>query len=155
MKHKDGVLGVYNYYILNTTYAFSDKAFGEDRFLYLLDHSADYPAYVLVDSASGDIIGFTKLGEYLSYDTFKGAAYVTYYLMPGYTGIGLGKKCLDVLTEDARKLGIRNLIADVSSENTGSIAFHKKHGFRFVGEIKNAGFKLGRSFGAVYFHKEI
>ena len=52
-------------------------------------------------------------------------------------------------------MGIKNLLAEVSSENNGSLSFHKKHGFEVVGELKNIGTKFNRKFGIVYMQKTI
>jgi phosphinothricin acetyltransferase len=67
----------------------------------------------------------------------------------------LGSLCLAKLEADARKKGIDNLIADISSENTGSVAFHKKHGFSIAGELLNVGRKHNKSFGIVYMQKQL
>ena len=36
------------------------------------------------------------------------------------------------------------MIGGIDAQNTGSIAFHKKFGFKEAGTIKEAGFKFGR-----------
>ncbi len=52
-------------------------------------------------------------------------------------------------------MGIRHLIAEVSSENEGSLTFHQKHGFTVVGELKEIGYKLDRTFGVVLLQKTL
>lgn len=51
-------------------------------------------------------------------------------------------------------MGITDLVAEISSENYGSIAFHKKHGFYIAGELKNIGMKVNRKFGIMYMQKK-
>ena len=63
--------------------------------------------------------------------------------------------CLDKLEKEAAKQGISNLIADISSENYGSINFHKKHEFSVVGELNEIGRKLDRNFSIVLMQKKI
>ena len=45
--------------------------------------------------------------------------------------------------------------AEISSENNGSISFHKKHGYSLVGELHDIGEKFGREFGIVYMQKTL
>lgn len=52
-------------------------------------------------------------------------------------------------------MGIKNIIAEVSSENKQSIDFHKKHGFVVAGELKDIGEKFEHSFGVVYMQKRL
>jgi phosphinothricin acetyltransferase len=47
------------------------------------------------------------------------------------------------------------LVANASSENEGSIRFHLARGFTEYGRLENAGEKLGRKFGIVYFEKKL
>ncbi len=63
--------------------------------------------------------------------------------------------CIKKLEEEAKKRNISNLISDVSSENTGSINFHKKHGFTVIGELKDVAAKFGRNFGLVLMQKRM
>ena len=52
-------------------------------------------------------------------------------------------------------MGIKNIVAEVSSENEQSIEFHKKHGVVVAGELIDIGEKFGRSFGVVYMQKRL
>lgn len=104
---------------------------------------------------SGSIVGFCQLSAYSPFPTFRSAAYVTYFLAEGSTGKGIGSLCLSKLEEEAKAMGIKHLIAEVSSENEGSLAFHQKHGFTVVGELKEIGQKLNRTFGVVLLQKTL
>lgn len=71
-----------------------------------------------------------------------------------YTGKDVGGKCLSKLIEAGKEMGIRHLVASISSENTASLRFHERQGFRRVGELSDIGEKLGRSFGVVLMQKD-
>ena len=101
------------------------------------------------------IVGFCYLSAYNPFETFKRTAKLTYFISEKYVGKGLGSICLKRLEDEAVDMGIHDLIAEISSENNGSINFHKKYGFEVVGELKNVGFKRNRSFGVVYMQKYI
>jgi L-amino acid N-acyltransferase YncA len=66
------------------------------------------------------------LRAYSPFPTFSKTAEITYFIKPGYTGKGIGKKILDSLLAKARETGITSIIASISSLNEGSINFHKK-----------------------------
>ncbi|WP_411679767.1 N-acetyltransferase family protein [Clostridium thailandense] len=53
-------------------------------------------------------------------------------------------QCLLKLQEYASEMGITDLVAEISSENHGSIEFHKKYDFYIAGELKNIGIKFNR-----------
>ena len=70
-------------------------------------------------------------------------------------GKGIGKAALEKLEEEAKKIGIKTLLADISSENTQSIHFHEKNGFRICGRFHNIGKKKGKNFDVVWMEKTV
>ncbi|MDY2881113.1 MAG: GNAT family N-acetyltransferase [Romboutsia timonensis] len=98
---------------------------------------------------------YNSNSKYSGFSTFKSTATITYFIAEDYTRKGLGSECLKKLEEDAVKMGIKNIIAEVSSENKQSIDFHKKHGFVVAGELKDIGEKFEHSFGVVYMQKRL
>ena len=56
---------------------------------------------------------------------------------------------------EAKKMGIKVLLADISSENRDSIKFHLKNGFSRCGLFHKAGFKFGKHFDVVWMEKEL
>ncbi len=155
MEHQKGVMEIYNYYVENGTAAFPSQKLPEQFYPMLLKKAEGYPAYVLIDSKISKVIGFCMLSQFLPFSSFQGTACLTYFFAPDYTGNGLGSICLAKLENEARKKGIDNLIADISSDNTGSVSFHKKHGFSIAGELLNVGNKHNKSFGIVYMQKQL
>ena len=114
-----------------------------------------YPAYVLVDDVSCHVVGFSFIRPLPPLPTFQKTAVIDYFTAAEHTGKGLGPLCLQRLEQDAKKAGISHIIADVSSENHGSLSFHKKHGFRQCGIMENIGNKLGRNFSVIRMQKDI
>lgn len=154
-KHQIAVMEIFNYYIATGTAAFPNSSLPEQAYPLLMKKSEGYPAYAIIDTDTYGIVGFCFLSPYNPLPTFKATAAVTYFISKDYTGRGLGGTCLKKCEEDAADMGITNLIAEISSENVRSIAFHKKHGFQIVGELKGIGAKLKCSFGVVYMQKSI
>lgn len=153
-KHQNDVMKIYNYYVETTTSAFPSQPMPEAFFHVFLEMTeGKYPAYVVLDGEN--VAGFCMLTAYHSAQTFSKTASVTYFIDKEYTGKGIGKQCLEKLIEEAKKMGICHLISDISNENTGSINFHEKNGFRKVGEFEAIGEKLGRSFGLVLMQRDV
>lgn len=154
-KHQKDIMKIYNYYVENSTAAFPSNPMPEQFYGFLLQRCEGYPAYAVIDSDTGCVVGFCMLSAYLPLQTFTKSACLTYFIAPEYTGKGIGGECLQKLESEAKQMGITQLISDISSENNVSISFHKKHGFVLAGELSDIGEKLGRSFGIVYMQKKL
>jgi len=98
--------------------------------------------FVAVEGAG--VIGFA------SYSTFRagpGYAYTkehSIWLAPHAVGHGTGRALMAELENHAVAAGVHSLIAAISSENAGAVAFHEKIGFGRVAEIPQAGRKFDR-----------
>ena len=66
-------------------------------------------------------------------------------------GRGVGRKLLDAIIERARSQDYHVLIGGIDADNAISIDLHKKFGFTFCGEIREAGFKFGRWLHLVFY----
>lgn len=153
-QYQSEVMEIFNHYILTSTAAFPGNSLPEPFFAMLLKKSeGGYPAYAVL--CDGKVAGFCQLSPYNPFSTFAGTACVTYFPSPEYSGKGIGTECLRRLEEDGKKMNISHLIAEVSSENDGSLRFHEKNGFRIVGELNGIGSKFGRSFGITLLQKDI
>ena len=153
-EHRKPVIDIFNYYIRETTAAYRRDPVGYDFFGNFTGDTATHPAYA-IRNADGVVAGFCMLEPFMNVATFAGIAEVTYFLHPEHTGRGIGSLALSRMEDDAKKIGIRKLVANASSENPGSVRFHLERGFTEYGRLENAGEKLGRRFGIVYLEKTI
>jgi len=153
-EHIKEVTGILNYYIENTTAAYREEAVSDDFSLRFLEGPDVYCSFVIKNNSNG-IIGFCMLEPHSSLSTFSEAAEVMYFIHHKYTGNGAGSLALEIMESEARKRGIRKLLADISTENLTSIDFHVKKGFDEYGRLADIGKKLGRSFGIVYLVKDL
>ena len=154
-ENKDGeaVVNIFNYFVRNSFAAYPDKEVGLEFFKRLCDLTTGYAFYVV--EVKGNVAGFGLIRAYHHSESFKHTAEVTYFLLPEYTRKGIGENLLKILTEKARELGIKILLASISSENEMSINFHYKHGFTKCGTMKGIGQKKGRYFDVVWMQKSI
>jgi L-amino acid N-acyltransferase YncA len=151
--HGSEVMDIFNYYIENGFSAYPDKTLPDEFFKKLIDMTRDYPAYTIF--ADDKVAGFCFIRAYNPFPTFKECAEISYFIHKDYTGKGIGKSALDKLETGAKKMGIKIILASISSENTQSISFHKKNGFRECGRFENVLKKKGKLMDVVWMQKDI
>ncbi len=147
-------MDIFNHYVLNSFAAYPESKIPNQFFSRFLEIGQAYPAFV-IKSADGRVIGFCLLRPYNPFSTFRETAEVSYFIRGGFTGKGLGTSALAMLEGEARKMGIRHLLADISSENPGSIAFHERNGYTRCGTFGDIGKKFGKSFSVIWMEKQI
>ena len=151
---KDSILSVYNYYVENSFAAYREKKVDSDFFQQLKNMAEGYPFYV-VQIPDKRIIGFAFLHSYSEEQCFNRVAEITYFILPSYTGKGIGKDLLGMLINEARKMRIETLLAHISSKNQPSVNFHRQNGFQECGRFINIGKKSGEDFDVVWMQKFI
>ncbi|MEQ8176387.1 MAG: N-acetyltransferase family protein [Syntrophomonadaceae bacterium] len=154
-EHQKSVMEILNYYIETSTAAFPATTLPEPFFAKLMENTDGYPAYVAINSETSEAAGFCKLRPYSPFSTFKATAVISYFISPGYVGQNIGGQFLERVSADAKQLGIKYIIAEISSENEPSLKFHAKHGFVNCGALKNIGSKFGRNFDVVLMQKDL
>lgn len=154
LEHQEEVIHILNYYIKETSCAYREKTVENEHFLNFLDSTENYCGFAIKDNQNR-IVGFCILEPYTSYSTFSEVAETMYFIHNEYTGKGIGTLALKKLEDEARKRGVKKLLANIASENIKSIKFHEKNGFIEYGRLKNIGKKFDRYFSIVWMGKEI
>jgi L-amino acid N-acyltransferase YncA len=152
--HENDVMHIFNHYTQNSFAAYPEGVVPNLLFLRFLEIGKTHPAYAIT-SGDGTVVGFCLLRPYNPFAAFKETAEVSYFIRHDHTGKGIGKSALRKLEEDAKNLGIRHLLADISSENRESIEFHERNGFTRCGYFNNIGKKFGKTFSVVWMEKEL
>ena len=151
---REDLTDIFNYYIENSDAAFFEKKVSSIFFERLRDIVYGKSLYV-IEAEDGRKIGFGLLKQYHPSEVFREVAEVGYFIRPEFTGKGFGTLMLERLISDAREMGIKTLLAGISSLNAESIAFHKKHGFAGCGIFRHIGLKRGKTFDVVWMQKVI
>ena len=151
---RDAIVAVFNYFVENSFAAYPEQTVGAEFFQRMKAFAEGYPFYAIV-SEDEQVVGFALIHPMHPANTFKRTAEITYFILPEFTGRGLGTKLLQRLIDDAREMGCDNVVASISSLNEQSLAFHRKHVFEECGRIKRAGKKHGRDFDMVCMQKFI
>ncbi|MFX0177584.1 MAG: GNAT family N-acetyltransferase [Candidatus Hodarchaeota archaeon] len=145
------VRDIYNYYVINGVAAYSEKEVDLDFFLKMKKEALSF--YIL--EINNEIVGFCVLRNYLPYENFRHTGLLTYFIKFKLTNKGYGSILYEKLIEDAKRYGIKTLIVHLSSLNSLSINFHKKHGFKECGRFKNIAKKFNQDFDIIWMQKFI
>ena len=148
----EGIMDIFNYYIENSFAAYPENKLPYQAFDMFLQISKGFPKGSILDK-SGRIVGFGMLRQHNPMPTFSQTAEATYFIHPDHTGKGLGKKLIGYLEKGAVEKGITNILANISSLNSGSIKFHQQNGFTECGRFRRVGKKNGQEFDTVWMQK--
>lgn len=153
VEHGKEVMEIFNYYIEYSFAAYPDSKLPDEFYGRFLEMTRSYPAYVIKKEDSTKVIGFCFLRAYNPFLVFKQTAEISYFISKDEVGKGIGTRALGILERDAKRLGIKVLLANISSKNTSSIIFHEKNGFTECGRFNGIGEKLGQIFDQVWVQK--
>ena len=146
---QDAIIAIFNHYA-KTSYAAYPEMLVNDRFFpFLRERTVAF--YVLEQTPQ--VIGFGLIKPVLPFPAFIRTGMLTYFLLPEFTGQGLGSLLLIRLVGDATDLGMTSLVANMVSKNKESIRFHTNHGFTEVGRLNDAGTKFGEPFDVIWMQK--
>lgn len=99
----------------------------------------------LVAEAGGCVVGYSYATAYRTRPAYRHTVEDSVYVAEGRAGHGIGSALLSELIRRCEAGPWRQMIAVIGdSKNHGSIALHRRHGFRMVGTLQSVGFKFGR-----------
>lgn len=154
MTDRKAVIDIYNYFIRKSYAAYPVEPVDYNYFDYFIQLIGDYPAYT-IRSTGAKVVGFAFLHPYRMISTFRSTAEITYFILPEFTGRGLGSQALDLLIQEAGQRGIKRVLASISSLNEQSLKFHLKNGFVECGRFPEIGCKFNEPFDVVWMIKLI
>ncbi len=148
----EAVGALFNYYVEHSFAAYPEQRLPHQAFQFFLDAAKTHPVLTVKDE-TGRLLGFGMLTPFDPFSSFRKTVEVASFLDPERTGLGLGTLLLEALEARAREMGIKTILANISSLNPRSIQFHAKHGYVECGRFLKVGHKLGHDFDMVYMQK--
>ena len=151
------VRAIYNHYVLNSVVTFDEEPMTL-RALKLKFANAkklNMP-YIVAVSPSGQILGYAYVYPWKEKAAYRFTVENSIYLGPASTGKGLGKALLAALIEKSKEAGLKEIIAVIADKGAeGSIALHKRYGFKESGRMGKVGFKFDRWIGTVLMQRSL
>jgi len=134
---------IYNEAIVKTNATFDTEEKTIDKMKkWFKDHSSNNP--IIVSEKDRKIVGFACLSKYSTKNAYSKTTEISLYVKEKYQGKGIGKKLMEEILKEGRKVGIHAVIARITDGNDVSINLHEEFGFEKVGMLKEVGKKFGK-----------
>ena len=152
------IAAIYAEHVLNGTGSFEEVPPGVDemrvRFHAVVD--AGYPWFVADDAAGSGILGYASAAPWKARSAYRFTVEDSIYVAAEHAGKGVGSRLLGHLIAHCAGEGYRSMMAVTGDgENTGSVALHRRHGFRVIGTAHGIGLKFGRWLDVVYLQRSL
>ena len=105
-------------------------------------HDSKHP--ILVVEESPNILGWASLSEWSDRCAYSLAAEISLYIKKEYRGKGFGKRLLEAILQEGRKVGLHTVIARIAEGNEISVHLFESFGFKYIGILKEVGRKFGK-----------
>lgn len=148
------MLRIYNDEIATGTATWDEAPWSmEQRRTWFASHGDSEP--ILIAEEDGQVAGFAYLTLMSGKSGWRFTREDTIYLDPKYRRRGIGRLLLETLLARARELGLRLIVASITSDNAASITLHGNAGFEVMGTMHNAGYKFGRWMDTTYMQLDL
>jgi len=139
------ILEIVNDAILNTTAIYDyDVRTLDDQILWFQEkQKQNFPVIVATDE-NDNVVGFGTYGTFRMKVGFQFTVEHSVYVKEGFAGKGIGRALLLELITLAKAQKLHVMVGCIDAENTGSIEFHEKFGFKKTGVLKESGYKFDK-----------
>jgi L-amino acid N-acyltransferase YncA len=143
---------IYNYYVIHSTCTYQTEPEPiESRQVWFKKHGQNHP--VTVAQVEGIVVGWGSLSRFHPREAYARTVETAVYVHHLWQRRGIGNSIVMDLIDRATQLEHHTIIALVSAEQNTSLALHEKLGFRRVGQLKEAGFKMQQWLDVIYLQK--
>ncbi|MEE8422557.1 MAG: N-acetyltransferase family protein [Dehalococcoidia bacterium] len=151
----DAINRIYNDEVLTNVASWDFEAWSiEQRREWFAEHEGDEttPVFVaeLASEPGGEVAGMSYLSQYRPRPGYRYTRENTVYVDPRFHRRGIGAQLLGALVEEARRVGLRTVVAVIEGSNDASVALHEQFGYERVGLLHDAGYKFGRWLDSIY-----
>jgi L-amino acid N-acyltransferase YncA len=151
-KYLGDALGVYRWYVLNSTATFQIAEPSESQMESILFFDTSrYRSFALI--VDGIFAGYGIVTRFKPREAFDRTAEVTLYLAQHATGKGYGPRLLAHLEDFARSREMHSLVALVTGSNVPSVALFERAQYAKCAHFHEVGFKFGQTLDLVCFEK--
>lgn len=155
------LLGIYTPFIEKTAVTFEYEIPTVEEFAGRIAQVLEAYPY-LVAQIDGEVVGYAYAGKFKPRIGYRWAVETSVYVNESKKKMGIGKKLYQALEEILKLQRILNMNACVAYPNiadehltNNSAEFHKRLGFRVVGEFYQSGYKFNRWYNMIWVEKHI
>lgn len=156
------LLEIYAPYVRNTAISFEYEVPSIEEFTERIRNiSSKYPYIKAVDD-KGEILGYAYAGAFKGRAAYNWSVETTVYVKEGNRKTGVGRALYETLEETLKKMGVLNLNACIAFTETedenltnGSMHFHEKMGYSYVGTFHKCGYKFNKWYDMIWMEKMI
>ena len=147
---------MFNYYIKNGYSTFKEEAVTTDyMFSQFKKYDLDGPYRMLVAELDGRVVGKATSSRYREPHVFRKTVEFGIYLAPEVADKGIGSKLYKALFESLQDEDVHLVVAGIALPNAGSVALHKKFGFKKVGVYDEYAYVNGRFHSSLWMQKRL
>lgn len=148
----EALASILNHYIEKTTATFYTEPLSvESRRTWIETRTELHPAFVLEIDQS--VVGVCGLVEFKPREAYRRTVVSMVYLRDGLQRRGHGTHMMQILIDEAKRVGHHAIIACICAEQTASVRAHEKVGFKKVGQLQQVGYKFDRWLDVVYMER--
>lgn len=148
------ILALYAPYIEKTAITFETQVPSLESFTQRVRSIADAFPYLLLE-IDGELAGYAYAHRQAERAAFDWNAELSIYLKESFTGRGLGRPLYSLLEALLTMQGYVNFFGVITASNAGSVAMHKKMGYRIAGLHERTGWKFDQWHDTVWMHKRV
>jgi phosphinothricin acetyltransferase len=156
------LLKIYAYYVENTAITFEWTIPSVEDFAKRIEKTQTFYPYIVAEE-DGLIKGYAYASRFRERKAYDWCIETSIYIDKDCRRNNLGTLLLSELERILSLQGILNVNASITTScdpddkyvTDASRRFHEKHGYRFVGEFQNCGFKFNRWYNMMWMEKFI
>lgn len=137
------ITAIYNHYIRESVATFDTEEWSVEKMSERIQALSPAYPYIVFRMPGGKIGGFCYAHPWKEKDAYSRTLETTVYVLPEYTGRGIGKQLMQELIKICRERNFLTLIACITEGNDSSFRLHEKLGFERVSHFKKVGMKFG------------
>lgn len=146
---------IYNYYIENTCITLEEEPVTPEKFAARVARIMKGYPYIAARNGAGKTVGYAYLDVFNSRSAYRCTADLSIYVDRSCRGAGVGQKLYAEIERLGRERGIENIVSIITSDNEGSLRFHRKNGFTEIGVMRSVAFKFGKYLDVSFFQKHL
>jgi L-amino acid N-acyltransferase YncA len=147
------IMAIYNHAVRETTaiWNWSEVDLDNRRAWMAARFAQGYP--VLVADDGEECCGYASFGDWRAFDGYRHTVEHSVYVAADRRGIGLGRRLLESLIEEARVRDKHVMLGGIEAGNAASLALHSALGFIETARLPEVGRKFDRWLDLVFMQK--